>query len=384
MQPEVIAENALKNIAGDTLSNVGSELAGQLFFKGAARMLEGQATPSPSSGIDSPFHGGYAERIAPSMQTAPLDTLVEKPRFILEQEGSLQSQLNREAYRQMRARLGLPEAVADPASELVQLQNRLHLVYAYEKAKESLPTNSWTPAQLAEIKDVLWQIEDYQRRLWQQPLSGLFPEQMPETRPPASVAGYEQPKTPELVLEAVGSKKNPLPAKPIDALPDFPVYIQQVTPPGASSPVEVYTDGYAQVSVGKITKYIRGKVDVDIDVVNAQIAELNEIKKGLEGSAREMLKKQIEYQNALLHNYKRSHSMQALLEKVGIEDTAEENQRIANTLLEVAKNVTEKDSNIFSCFQGENGLVLIESRWKLLMGKTPYLTTIILREIKQQ
>ena len=46
---------------------------------------------------------------------------------------------------------------------------------------------------------------------------------------------------------------------------DNKIKIQAAIPPGSTHPVKVYTDGNAQINIGKIDTYIRGKVELDVE-----------------------------------------------------------------------------------------------------------------------
>ena len=94
------------------------------------------------------------------------------------------------------------------------------------------------------------------------------------------------------------------------------------------------------------------------------------------------MKNELKDINKKVHNYERSKAMGDLLNKAGIADTVENNEMIANTVLDAAKEVTAENTVITSYIKGANKTILIESKWVVDSSKKPYLTTIILKEVK--
>ena len=74
--------------------------------------------------------------------------------------------------------------------------------------------------------------------------------------------------------------------------------------------------------------------------------------------------------------------MSITLNNAGITDTLENNQKIAENLLEAAKSVTPSNTEVISYINGTKGTVEIVSRWKVNDDGTAYLATIILKPVK--
>jgi len=156
----------------------------------------------------------------------------------------------------------------------------------------------------------------------------------------------------------------------------------EVTPPGSSHPVKVYTDGNAQINTGKIDTYMRGKVELDVDAVKSRINELKNIKKTNPEIFNKNMKNELKSIEDKLHNYQRSQEMSKTLNNAGILDNAENNQMIAEELLEAAKSAKTGNTEIISYIEGSTGNIQVVSRWKILDDGTPYLATVILKPIK--
>ena len=156
----------------------------------------------------------------------------------------------------------------------------------------------------------------------------------------------------------------------------------EVTPPGSSHPVKVYTDGNAQINTGKIDTYMRGKVELDVNTVKSRINELKNIKKTNPENFNKNMKSELKSCEDKLHNYQRSQEMSKTLNNAGILDNAENNQMIAEELLEAAKSAKSGNTEIISYIEGSNGKIQVVSRWKILDDCTPYLATVILKPIK--
>jgi len=160
------------------------------------------------------------------------------------------------------------------------------------------------------------------------------------------------------------------------------IQVKEVVPPGSNHAVEVYTDGYAQINRGKIDTYMRGKVELDIDLAQARIDELKAIQKNQPDIFNKSMKTELKSLNSQVHNYQRSLEMSKTLNNAGIVDTVENNQMITENLLEAAKKVEIGSTEIISYLSGPNGDVQVVSRWKILDDETPYLATIILKPVK--
>ena len=187
------------------------------------------------------------------------------------------------------------------------------------------------------------------------------------TEYPAAVQGWAQQALPGWGSGIEGGNK---------------IKIQAVIPPGSTHPVKVYTDGNAQINIGKIDTYIRGKVELDVEATITRIDELKDIRKLNPESFTKEMKKELQECENRLHNYQRSQEMNNTLNEAGIEDSIENDQMIVENLLDAAKEVTDGNTEIISYIEGVNGKVQVVSRWKILPDGTPYLATVILKPMK--
>ncbi|MBW6411868.1 hypothetical protein [Clostridium weizhouense] len=162
------------------------------------------------------------------------------------------------------------------------------------------------------------------------------------------------------------------------------INVEEVTPPGSQNPVKVYTDGYAQVNKGKIEIYIRGKINKpsNYDELKDRVAELTKIQNKNPSEFTKEMKKELKKSESIVHNYDRSQGMGKLLDDAGIADTAENNEIIAKTVLDSAKEATPKNTKIRSTINIGNKPVIIESWWIIDKNGTPYCSTIILIKVK--
>ena len=160
------------------------------------------------------------------------------------------------------------------------------------------------------------------------------------------------------------------------------IRIEEVVPPGSNKPVAVYTDGNAQINVGKVDVYMRGKVQLDVDATTQRINELNAIKRANPSNFTDAMKEELKQCNNRLHNYQRSIEMANTLDGAGITNTLENNNMIVESLFDAAKEVKASNTEIISYIEGTNGQVQVVSRWKILPDGKPYLATVILKPVK--
>ena len=148
--------------------------------------------------------------------------------------------------------------------------------------------------------------------------------------------------------------------------------------------MKAYTDGNAQVNKGKIDTYIRGKIKEppNYSELKNRISELEKLKKRNSFEFTEKMEKELNTSNKLVHSYERSKGMGELVDDAGITDTVENNEMIANTVLDAAKEVKPGNTKITSYIKGENKNVIVESWWIIDSDGTPYCSTIILKEAK--
>ena len=195
------------------------------------------------------------------------------------------------------------------------------------------------------------------------------------------VFGYDEPKVKGIAEKAV------------DRLPNTDTYgrikgsgnrveIKEIIPPGSSHPVEVYTDGFAQINRGKIETFIRGKVELDVEAAKARFNELKRIKNARSGIFDADMDAEFSSLYRQLHNYQRSQEMSRTLNYAGIADTASNNRMIADNLLTAAREVKKGHTKIISYLSGTNGMVQVTSMWNISDDGTPYLATVILKPVK--
>jgi hypothetical protein len=161
--------------------------------------------------------------------------------------------------------------------------------------------------------------------------------------------------------------------------------IEEITAPASGKSVKVYTDGKTIVPIDKVEKYVRGKVDVDIQSVSKELRDLkqfrNSQRKLFDADPKNAI--QIEHLEKMKHNFERSDNMRKTLESIGLADTPSNNQIIADHLLKIGKNITSDNRLDFpSIFEGPKGKIKILSTWTIVDGK-PYLSTIKLIPINK-
>ncbi|MNI17736.1 hypothetical protein D3C73_711170 [compost metagenome] len=131
---------------------------------------------------------------------------------------------------------------------------------------------------------------------------------------------------------------------------------------------------------------MRGKVNVNIQEVNKELRELKQLRQTQRKvfDADPQNAERIKRLESMKHNYERSEDMRNKLESIGLGDTAENNQYIAEHLLDIGKNITPENRMDFpSVLEGPNGRVKVLTTWSIVAGK-PYLSTIKLIPIKNE
>ena len=159
------------------------------------------------------------------------------------------------------------------------------------------------------------------------------------------------------------------------------INIIETVVPDTQNAIQVYTDGNAQINVGKIDLYIRGKVNVDIDAVNARVAEIETIEMQQPNILTIEMQEELKMDRRQIHNYVRSQQMNEILNNAGIADTSENNMEIARLILETSAevNVNNLETNVL--LVTPNGTVLLVAKWQILKDGTPYVVTIILKTV---
>jgi hypothetical protein len=173
------------------------------------------------------------------------------------------------------------------------------------------------------------------------------------------------------LLDKLGSRK-------LDIDVPGKLKIEEVIAPQSGKAIKVYTDGDTIIPVDKIEKYLRGKVNVNIQDVREQIRDLKRLKQ----TQRKLFDadphnaEQLKRLEKMKHNFDRSDDMRQKLESIGLSDTIENNQSIANHLLEVGKQIRPENTLDFpSILEGPNGKLKVLTTWKMVNGQ-PYLSTI--------
>ena len=145
------------------------------------------------------------------------------------------------------------------------------------------------------------------------------------------------------------------------------------------SVVDVYKTDKTIVPVNKIDKYARGKTK-GYDA--KRLDELQELKQSNRKEFDKLgLEKELKVQKDMKHNFERSQSIKVELEKIGFADTPANNKILADFLSEVGAKASKENSLLRNLFEGPNGSVIIESRWKIL-DEGNYLSTLIIMGVK--
>ncbi len=188
--------------------------------------------------------------------------------------------------------------------------------------------------------------------------------------------------TPPTKIDGTTTSKQPdiEPSKKIqnDVSNSAPLKAQEIVAPSTGKVIKIYSDQNSIIPVDKVEKYIRGKVDVDIQAVKKEIRELNEFKntqrkvfdQNPESAQRlEALKK-------MQHNFERSDAMRKTLESIGLVDTPQNNKIIVEHLFGIGRQITSANRVDFpSVLQGPAGKLKVLSTWTIVDNK-PYLSTI--------
>lgn len=154
--------------------------------------------------------------------------------------------------------------------------------------------------------------------------------------------------------------------------------IEEVIAPQSGKAIKVYTDGKSIIPVDKIEKYLRGKVNVNMEEVAKELRDLKQLKqtqrKVFDADRQNSIRmKQLE---KMKHNFERSDSMRKSLEEIGLGDTIKNNQSIAKHLMEVGKQINAENALDFkSVLTGPNGNLKVLTTWKMVEGQ-PYLATV--------
>ncbi|MEK3722643.1 PrsW family glutamic-type intramembrane protease [Paenibacillus sp. FSL H8-0034] len=153
---------------------------------------------------------------------------------------------------------------------------------------------------------------------------------------------------------------------------------EEVIAPQSGKAIKVYTDGNTIIPVDKIEKYLRGKVNVNIQELTKELRDLKQLRQTQRKvfDADPQNAERIKRLEKMKHNFDRSDDMRQKLESIGLSDTIENNQSIAQHLLEVGKQVNRENTLDFpSILEGPDGKLKVLTTWKMVDGQ-PYLSTI--------
>ncbi|MFD0678039.1 MULTISPECIES: PrsW family glutamic-type intramembrane protease [unclassified Paenibacillus] len=171
------------------------------------------------------------------------------------------------------------------------------------------------------------------------------------------------------------------PRKPDDGTPNKgtgELKTEEVTAPQSGKTIKVYTDGKTIIPVDKIEKYLRGKVNVNIQEVKKELRDLKQLKQTQRKvfDADRQNADRLKSLDKMKHNFERSDDMRKKLESIGLSDTIENNQSIAKHLLKIGKQINPDNTLDFpSVLEGPNGKLKVLTTWKMVEGQ-PYLVTI--------
>ncbi|GGD60030.1 PrsW family glutamic-type intramembrane protease [Paenibacillus nasutitermitis] len=178
------------------------------------------------------------------------------------------------------------------------------------------------------------------------------------------------------LLDKIGKRKSDVDV-PVRPKPPQ-LKTEEVIAPQSGKAIKVFTDGNTIVPVDKIEKYLRGKVNVNIQDVKQEIRDLKQLKQTQRKvfDADPKNASRLKSLEKMKHNFERSDDMRKNLESVGLDDTIENNQSIAKHLMDVGKQVKPDHTlDVPSVLEGPSGKLKTLSTWKMVDGK-PYLVTV--------
>ncbi|WP_435947351.1 VENN motif pre-toxin domain-containing protein [Dryocola sp. BD586] len=136
--------------------------------------------------------------------------------------------------------------------------------------------------------------------------------------------------------------------------------------------------GDAKIPVDKIELYMRGKASGDLESLQT---EYNSLKHAKISSQKEFAKdpsnaKRMEVLEKQIHNIERSQDMARVLEQAGIVNTASNNSKIMDKLLDSAQGATSSNRQTSIVVSGPNGNVRVYATWTILPDGTKRLSTV--------
>jgi hypothetical protein len=132
--------------------------------------------------------------------------------------------------------------------------------------------------------------------------------------------------------------------------------------------------GDVAVPIGKVEKYMRGNVPNP----KQELKELNAFQQKNRKlfDANPNNTNRLETLVKLNDNYKRSIDMASKLESIGLKNTKESNDKIFNLLFDAGNKAMVDNRFIKTIIEGPNGMLKMESIWKILPDGTKYLSTV--------
>lgn len=137
------------------------------------------------------------------------------------------------------------------------------------------------------------------------------------------------------------------------------------------------------ISITKISEYAMGKVAIypHNELKELQYLKQNSRKQYDQNHNNERRLQQIK---KLKHNYDRSIAMLRVIQSVGLNDSQYTINLIIDHLLNIGQSITiENRVNYKSQIIAPNGILIIESTWKILPNNQCYLVTINLLKSKE-
>ncbi len=122
-------------------------------------------------------------------------------------------------------------------------------------------------------------------------------------------------------------------------------------------------DNWVQSLARKEEIYIRVKIKKpsNYNELKDRVAELTKIQNKKPSEFTKEMKKELKTSESIVHNYDRSQGIGKFLDDAGISDTVENNEMIAKTVLDSAKEAIPKNTKTGSTINIGNKPVIIES-----------------------
>jgi len=129
------------------------------------------------------------------------------------------------------------------------------------------------------------------------------------------------------------------------------------------------------VQLDKVQKYARGKSPDVSDELRTLQKFKQQNRKAFDANPENQ--KLLDALKGKKHNFDRSVDLGKKLESIGLKDTARNNRKLVEHLLDVGETVTPENRLwVPSVFNGPSGQIKVESTWKILENGDKYLTTL--------